>query len=66
MTEMCLPMIPVGIGLLPCQKTKQEVFWSHFQLDPIPDKVLQERPNANAVHSMEKVIEAHSEWIDYK
>lgn len=34
-----------------------------FQLDPIPDEVLQQRPNANAVHSMEKVIEAHSEWI---
>lgn len=34
-----------------------------LQLDPIPDEVLQQRPNANAVHSMEKVIEAHSEWI---
>uniref|UniRef100_A0A672FWJ0 Histone deacetylase n=1 Tax=Salarias fasciatus TaxID=181472 RepID=A0A672FWJ0_SALFA len=30
------------------------------ELDPIPDEVLQQRPNANAVHSMEKVIEAHS------
>lgn len=34
-----------------------------LQLDPIPDEVLQQRPNANAVCSMEKVIEAHSEWI---
>lgn len=34
-----------------------------LQLDPIPDEVLQQRPNANAVHSMEKVIETHSEWI---
>lgn len=33
-----------------------------FQLDPIPDEVLQQRPNANAVSSMEKVIETHSEW----
>ncbi|KAM9364479.1 histone deacetylase 4 isoform 2-T3 [Pholidichthys leucotaenia] len=30
------------------------------ELDPIPDEVLQQRPNASAVHSMEKVIEAHS------
>uniref|UniRef100_A0A7N6AG38 histone deacetylase n=1 Tax=Anabas testudineus TaxID=64144 RepID=A0A7N6AG38_ANATE len=33
------------------------------ELDPIPDEVLQQRTNANAVRSMEKVIEAHSEWI---
>lgn len=32
-----------------------------FQLDPIPDEVLQQRPNANTVHSMEKVIEVQSE-----
>nr|XP_046260604.1 histone deacetylase 4 isoform X4 [Scatophagus argus] len=32
------------------------------ELDPIPDKVLQQRPNANAVHSLEKVIEAHSKY----
>uniref|UniRef100_A0A671W5W8 Histone deacetylase n=1 Tax=Sparus aurata TaxID=8175 RepID=A0A671W5W8_SPAAU len=32
------------------------------ELDPIPDEVLQQRPNANAVHSMEKVIEAHSKY----
>lgn len=31
-----------------------------FQLDPLPEKVLQQRPNANAVRSMEKVIEIHS------
>lgn len=34
-----------------------------LQLDPIPDEVLQQRPNANAVRSMEKVIEVQSEWI---
>ena len=33
-----------------------------FQLDPIPEKVLQQRPNTNAVHSIEKVIEIHSEY----
>uniref|UniRef100_A0A3Q1G7J7 Histone deacetylase n=1 Tax=Acanthochromis polyacanthus TaxID=80966 RepID=A0A3Q1G7J7_9TELE len=32
------------------------------ELDPIPDEVLQQRPNANAVHSMEKVIEIHSKY----
>ncbi|XP_040912603.1 histone deacetylase 4 isoform X2 [Toxotes jaculatrix] len=32
------------------------------ELDPIPDEVLQQRPNANAVHSMEKVIEAHNKY----
>ncbi|KAF0026106.1 hypothetical protein F2P81_020843 [Scophthalmus maximus] len=32
------------------------------ELDPIPDEVLQQRPNANAVHSMETVIEAHSKY----
>ncbi|XP_027133287.1 histone deacetylase 4 isoform X3 [Larimichthys crocea] len=32
------------------------------ELDPIPDEVLQQRPNANAVHSMEKVLEAHSKY----
>ncbi|TKS67589.1 Histone deacetylase 4 [Collichthys lucidus] len=32
------------------------------KLDPIPDEVLQQRPNANAVHSMEKVLEAHSKY----
>jgi len=36
-----------------------------FQLDSIPDEVLQQRPNANSVHSMEKVIEVHSEFITY-
>lgn len=33
------------------------------QLDPIPEKVMQQRPNANAVRSMEKVLEAHGEQI---
>ncbi|XP_026000069.1 histone deacetylase 4 isoform X1 [Astatotilapia calliptera] len=32
------------------------------ELDPIPDEVLQQRPNANAVRSMEKVIEFHSKY----
>ncbi|XP_026232357.1 histone deacetylase 4 isoform X2 [Anabas testudineus] len=32
------------------------------ELDPIPDEVLQQRTNANAVRSMEKVIEAHSKY----
>ncbi|XP_040004564.1 histone deacetylase 4 isoform X2 [Xiphias gladius] len=32
------------------------------ELDPIPDEVLQQRPNANAVNSMEKVIEAHGKY----
>ncbi|XP_016059119.1 PREDICTED: histone deacetylase 4 [Miniopterus natalensis] len=30
--------------------------------DPLPEKVLQQRPNANAVRSMEKVIEIHSQY----
>ncbi|XP_028991536.1 histone deacetylase 4 isoform X2 [Betta splendens] len=30
------------------------------ELDPIPDEVLQQRPNPNAVRSMETVVEAHS------
>ncbi|XP_043857794.1 histone deacetylase 4 [Dromiciops gliroides] len=33
------------------------------ELDPLPDKVLQQRSNANAIHSMEKVIETHSEYL---
>ncbi|XP_056145275.1 histone deacetylase 4 [Lampris incognitus] len=32
------------------------------ELDPLPEEVLQQRPNANAVHSMEKVLEAHSQY----
>ncbi|XP_068185821.1 histone deacetylase 4 [Antennarius striatus] len=32
------------------------------ELDPIPDKVLQQRPNTNVVRSMEKVIECHSKY----
>lgn len=30
------------------------------ELEPLPEKVLQQRPNLNAVRSMEKVLEAHS------
>ncbi|KAI2660866.1 Histone deacetylase 4 [Labeo rohita] len=32
------------------------------ELDPIPDDVLQQRPNANAIHSMEKVLEIQSKY----
>ncbi|XP_058521184.1 histone deacetylase 4 isoform X2 [Ochotona princeps] len=32
------------------------------ELDPLPDKVMQQRPNANAVRSMEKVAEIHSKY----
>ncbi|XP_057707915.1 histone deacetylase 4 isoform X2 [Corythoichthys intestinalis] len=32
------------------------------ELEPIPDEVLHQRPNANAIHSMEKVLEAHSKY----
>nr|XP_019567264.1 PREDICTED: histone deacetylase 4 isoform X2 [Rhinolophus sinicus] len=32
------------------------------ELDPLPEKVLQQRPNANAVRSVEKVIEIHSQY----
>ncbi|XP_077436081.1 histone deacetylase 4-like isoform X2 [Vanacampus margaritifer] len=32
------------------------------ELGPIPDEVLHQRPNDNAVHSMEKVLEAHSKY----
>ncbi len=51
--------------LLLVKQVKQQmcpvVIFCLLQMDPIPDEVLQQRPNANAVHSMEKVIEAHSE-----
>lgn len=33
------------------------------QLDPLPKAVLEQRPNANAVRSLEKVLETHSEFI---
>uniref|UniRef100_A0A8C6LIE8 Histone deacetylase n=1 Tax=Nothobranchius furzeri TaxID=105023 RepID=A0A8C6LIE8_NOTFU len=32
------------------------------ELDPISYEVLQQRPNANAVHSMEKVVEIHGKY----
>lgn len=32
-----------------------------LQLDPLPTAILEQRPNANAVHSLEKVLETHSE-----
>ncbi|XP_017276220.1 histone deacetylase 4 isoform X1 [Kryptolebias marmoratus] len=32
------------------------------ELDPIPYEVLQQRPNANAVHSMQRVIEVHGKY----
>ncbi|XP_015269429.1 PREDICTED: histone deacetylase 4, partial [Gekko japonicus] len=31
-------------------------------LDPLPEKVLQERANTNALRSIEKVIEIHSKY----
>ncbi|KAM6986216.1 histone deacetylase 4 [Aplochiton taeniatus] len=33
-----------------------------IELEPLPDEVLQQRPNPNAVRSMEKVLEAHGEY----
>nr|XP_056712225.1 histone deacetylase 4 isoform X3 [Euleptes europaea] len=32
------------------------------ELDPLPEKVLQQRANDNALHSIEKVIEIHSKY----
>ncbi|XP_051566362.1 histone deacetylase 4-like isoform X2 [Myxocyprinus asiaticus] len=32
------------------------------ELEPLPEEVLQQRPNPNAVHSMEKVLEVHSKY----
>ncbi|XP_064142496.1 histone deacetylase 4 isoform X7 [Loxodonta africana] len=32
------------------------------ELDPLPEKTLQQRSNANAIRSMEKVIEIHSKY----
>ncbi|XP_035249896.1 histone deacetylase 4 isoform X1 [Anguilla anguilla] len=32
------------------------------ELDPVPQEVLQQRPNPNAVRSMEKVLEVHSKY----
>uniref|UniRef100_A0A6Q2WQQ9 Histone deacetylase n=1 Tax=Esox lucius TaxID=8010 RepID=A0A6Q2WQQ9_ESOLU len=32
-----------------------------IELDPIPGEVMQQRPNSNAVRSLEKVLEAHGE-----
>ncbi|XP_034282097.1 histone deacetylase 4 isoform X7 [Pantherophis guttatus] len=32
------------------------------ELDPIPEKILQQTANVNAVHSIEKVIEIHSKY----
>lgn len=34
------------------------------QLDPLPKAVLEQRPNPNAVRSLEKVLETHSEFTD--
>lgn len=39
------------------------IYLSLLQLEPLPEKVLQQRPNANAVHSMEKVMDIHSKWL---
>ncbi|XP_065108335.1 histone deacetylase 4 isoform X1 [Paramisgurnus dabryanus] len=32
------------------------------ELDPLPEEVLQQRPNSNAVQSMEKVLEVHGKY----
>ncbi|XP_062862611.1 histone deacetylase 4 isoform X2 [Trichomycterus rosablanca] len=32
------------------------------ELEPLPDSILQQRPNLNAVRSIEKVVEAHSKY----
>nr|XP_045002655.1 histone deacetylase 4 isoform X2 [Jaculus jaculus] len=32
------------------------------ELEPLPEQVLQQRPNANAIRSMEKVMEIHSKY----
>uniref|UniRef100_A0A672Q1Y3 Histone deacetylase n=1 Tax=Sinocyclocheilus grahami TaxID=75366 RepID=A0A672Q1Y3_SINGR len=32
------------------------------ELDPLSEDVLQQRPNPNAIHSMEKVLEVHSKY----
>lgn len=40
---------------------EQEVLCVVFQLEPIADGVMQQRPNANAVRSMETVLEVHGE-----
>uniref|UniRef100_A0A8C1P578 Histone deacetylase n=1 Tax=Cyprinus carpio TaxID=7962 RepID=A0A8C1P578_CYPCA len=32
------------------------------ELDPLSEDVLQQRPNLNAIHSMEKVLEVHSKY----
>ncbi|XP_069927569.1 histone deacetylase 4 isoform X4 [Oryctolagus cuniculus] len=32
------------------------------ELDPLPEQVVQQRPNANAVRSMEKVMDIHSKY----
>lgn len=38
------------------------VCFCRMQLDPLPKAVLEQRPNPNAVCSLEKVIETHSEF----
>ena len=38
------------------------LFSSLPKLDPLPDEVVQQRPNANAVQSMENVLEIQGEW----
>lgn len=36
---------------------------SCLQPDPLPKAVLEQRPNPNAVCSLEKVLETHSEFV---
>lgn len=38
-------------------------FLCSSQLEPLPKAVLEQRPNHNAVRSLEKVIETHSKYL---
>lgn len=45
------------------KKWYSKLYFLLSQLDPIPEKILQQTANINAVHSIEKVIEIHSEYL---
>lgn len=54
-----------SIGRAVCSTLMFTFFCACFcpvQLDPLPKAVLEQRPNPNAVHSLEKVLETHSEF----
>lgn len=48
-------------ALLPHPYSKP-FFLSHDQLQPLDETVLQQKPNINAVATLEKVIEIQSVW----